>query len=170
MPSSSEDHERRAAGQQAVCAVLTISDTRTEADDASGDLIRKLLTDAGHEVSAKAIVRDEPADIEARLTAWGEEAVIQVICCTGGTGMSRRDSTIEVVERMLDKPLGGFGELFRMLSWDQIGAAAMLSRATAGLMGSAIVFAMPGSTGAVELAMTRLIVPQLPHLIWERGR
>jgi molybdenum cofactor biosynthesis protein B len=104
------------------------------------------------------------------LRQWLEGEDIDAIFTTGGTGIARRDTTVEVVSRLLDKPLEGFGELFRMLSWDQVGPAAMLSRAVAGLAGETLIFAMPGSTAAVDLAMSKLIVPELPHLIWERRR
>jgi molybdenum cofactor biosynthesis protein B len=150
--------------------VLTISDTRSEADDTSGGTIRQLLESAGHTVAAHRIVKDEASQIDAALRAWIQDGRIQVICCTGGTGIARRDTTIEVVQRLLDKRLDGFGELFRMLSWDQIGAAAMLSRTVAGLAGDTFLFAMPGSRPAVRLAIQKLIVPQLPHLVWERQK
>jgi len=169
---STEDHRRAAAGQSATCAILTISDTRTEADDKGGQTIRQHLSDAGHRIDAYAIVKDEPGEIDRQLRAWlsGTTPALDLICCTGGTGIARRDTTIEVVERLLDKKLDGFGELFRMLSWEQVGAAAMLSRAVGGLAGETLLFAMPGSTNAVSLAMSRLIVPELPHLVWERRR
>ncbi len=170
MSRSTAQHRQLAKEQSARCAVLTISDTRTEADDKGGQLIQSLLRNAGHTIAAHAIVKDEPARIEAQLKSWIADNTIEVICCTGGTGISSRDSTIEVVSRLLDKPLDGFGELFRMLSWQQVGPAAMLSRAVAGLAGQTLLFAMPGSPNAVELAMTKLIVPELPHLVWERKR
>jgi molybdenum cofactor biosynthesis protein B len=164
------DHRAQAAGRRARCAVLTISDTRTVQTDTGGALVARLLGDAGHDVVDRRIVKDEPAQIDAQLRAWLSDPSIQVICSTGGTGIARRDTTIEVVGRLLDKPLDGFGELFRMLSWQEVGAAAMLSRATAGLAGECLIFAMPGSTNAVQLAMSRLIIPELPHLVWERSR
>jgi molybdenum cofactor biosynthesis protein B len=121
-------------------------------------------------VVARAIVRDEPAAIEARLCGWLAAGEAEVILTTGGTGISRRDTTVEVVERLLDKRLEGFGELFRMLSHREIGAAAMLSRAVAGLAGRAAVFALPGSPAAVRLALDELVVPELPHLLRELRR
>ena len=167
---STQEHRAKAKTQSASCAILTISDTRTEATDEGGKIIRQALEAAGHTVKAYAIVKDEPAQIEAQLKPWLADATLHVILCTGGTGIARRDTTIEVVERLLDKKLDGFGELFRMLSWDQVGAAAMLSRATAGLAGEMLLFAMPGSTNAVRLAMEKLIAPELSHLVWERRR
>jgi molybdenum cofactor biosynthesis protein B len=167
---STQEHREKAKSQSAACAILTISDTRTEADDGGGKAIRAALEAAGHRVAAYAIVKDEPAAIDAQLRQWLARPEVHVILCTGGTGIARRDTTIEVVERLLDKKLDGFGELFRMLSWGQVGAAAMLSRATAGLAGETLVFAMPGSVNAVTLAMEKLIAPELSHLVWERRR
>lgn len=159
------------------CAVLTISDTRTATTDTGGLLIEKLLDQAGHHVAVRTIVPDDPHRIEHQLLAWLSDPAIHVILTTGGTGVSRRDTTIEVVQRLLTVRLDGFGELFRMLSFQQVKAAAMLSRAVGGLVvrdpdagGGTFIFAMPGSPNAVELAMTQLIVPQLPHLVWERQR
>ena len=174
MSESTTQHRQQAGDRPAHCAVLTISDTRTEADDKTGKLIQTALTDAGHTIAAYTIVKDEPAEIESQLQTWIADPAIEVICTTGGTGIASRDTTIEVVERLLNKTLVGFGELFRMLSWDEVGPAAMLSRAVAGLAvdgdNEAIIFAMPGSTNAVNLAMTKLIVPELSHLVWERKR
>lgn len=167
---STSEHREKAKDQSAVCAVLTISDTRTEADDKGGQAVMAALREAGHAVAEYAIVKDEPAQIDARLRLWLARPDIHAICCTGGTGIARRDTTIEVVERLLDKELDGFGELFRMLSWQEVGAAAMLSRAVAGLAGETLIFAMPGSTNAVGLAMSKLIAPELRHLVWERRR
>jgi len=167
---SSEEHRATAAGLTAACAVLTVSDTRTEADDEGGRRIATALEGAGHRVVARTIVRDEPAAIDALLRTWLEAGEAEVVVTTGGTGITRRDTTVEVVERLLDKRLEGFGELFRMLSHREIGAAAMLSRAVAGLAGRAAVFALPGSPAAVRLALEELIVPELPHLLRELRR
>lgn len=169
---STQEHRDQAAGRRAVCAVLTISDTRTRETDKGGKLICEHLTSAGHAIGAYEIVKDEPAQIDGQLRAWLTRATpaFDAILTTGGTGIASRDTTIEVVERLLTKKLDGFGELFRMLSWDEVGAAAMLSRAVGGLSGETLLFAMPGSTNAVNLAMSKLIVPELPHLIWERSR
>ena len=166
---ATEEHRAKAADQSARCAVLTISDTRSEADDTSGRLIREALTQAGHTVAAYTIVRDEPDQIDAVIRRWVSEK-LDVVITSGGTGIARRDTTIEVVERIIEKKLDGFGELFRMLSYEQVQAAAMLSRAVAGLAGETLIFAMPGSRNAVKLGMEKLIVSELKHLVWERRR
>ena len=170
MSESSARHREAARDQVATCTVLTVSDTRTLETDTGGDLIVEGVVSAGHEVIERRIVRDDPTAIQACLEDWVHAGQAQVILTTGGTGISRRDTTIEVVERILDKELPGFGELFRMLSWQEIGSAAMLSRAIAGLAGTCLLFAMPGSPAAVRLALDRLILPELPHLLWERRR
>ena len=146
-----------------VCGILTISDTRTEADDLSGKRIRALLEKDGHRVGLYRIVKDEPQDIIALIT--DAPAEVEVLICHGGTGIARRDTTYEAITGLLDKEITGFGELFRMLSWDQVGAAAMLSRATAGIAGQRAIFSLPGSSRAVELAMTKLILPELGHIV-----
>lgn len=168
--ASTNEHRAKAADQLANCAVLTISDTRTEADDKGGKLVREALEERGHVVRAHAIVKDEPVAIEQQLRAWLADSSLHAIITTGGTGIAKRDTTIEVVERLLDKKLDGFGELFRMLSWSEVGSAAMLSRAIAGLAGETLLFALPGSSNAVKLAMGKLIGPELSHLVWERRR
>lgn len=145
------------------CGIVTVSDTRGEADDTSGQRIRALLEGAGHRVGFYRIVRDEPAQIAALLR--GAPAEVEVLICNGGTGIARRDTTYEAISGLLDKEITGFGELFRMLSWEQVGAAAMISRATAGIAGARAIFSLPGSTKAVELAMTKLILPQLGHIV-----
>ena len=156
------------------CAVLTVSDTRTPETDVGGPLIEKFLVKAGHVCAVKAIVRDEPAAIGLQIRGWLDDRSIQAILITGGTGISQRDTTIEVVRRFLSVELDGFGELFRMLSYEQVKAAAMMSRAVAGLANTdgrgTFIFAMPGSPNAVETAMSKLIAPQLAHLVWERRR
>jgi len=168
--TSADDHRRSAAHLTGACAVLTVSDTRTPETDEGGRRIAEALVDAGHRVVGRALVEDEPAQVEARLVAWLEAGEAEVIVTTGGTGVSLRDTTVEVVERLLDKRLPGFGELFRMLSHREVGAAAMLSRATAGLAGRAALFALPGSPAAVRLALDELILPELPHLLRELRR
>lgn len=161
------EHEQRAEAETPPirCTVITISDTRTEATDTSGAAICAALEAAGHTVAQRSIVPDDPTRIAAlvRAAAASSHAVIT----NGGTGIAARDSTFEAIDGLLEKRLPGFGELFRVLSYEDIGAAAMLSRATAGIVGEAIVFCLPGSSGAVRLAMDKLIVPQLPHLVWE---
>lgn len=176
---SAHEHQQQATAfarsNPVRCAVLTVSDTRTAQTDRSGPLIRRLLTEAGHAIVHHRIVPDEPPAIAHQIEAWLADARVQVILTTGGTGIAPRDTAIEVVRRLLTVELEGFGELFRMLSYRDIKAAAMLSRAVAGLVakeaeagGDTFIFAMPGSTDAVETAVGQLIVPQLAHLIWQR--
>jgi molybdenum cofactor biosynthesis protein B len=166
----SDDHRTAAAGLVAACAVLTVSDTRTEADDRSGAYLVEALEGAGHRVVVREIVPDEPSRVDAVLRRWLGGGEVEVIVTTGGTGIASRDTTVEVVERLLDKRLDGFGEIFRMLSHREIGAAAMLSRALGGLAGGCLLFALPGSSAAVRLAMEELLVPELPHLLRELRR
>lgn len=173
---STQEHRQHAATQRARCAVLTVSDTRTAETDKSGSLIKSLLAEAGHDVTQYDIVPDDAAIIEHELRHWLDSEDVQVILTNGGTGIARRDTTVEVVRELLCKELEGFGELFRVLSYQQVGAAAMLSRAVAGLALSTdgqretFLFTMPGSPNAVSVAMEELILPELPHLLWERKR
>ena len=150
------------------CFVLTISDTRTAETDASGDAIAQALTSAGHDVAGRRIVRDEPATVREIVRA--ESRNVPVIVTTGGTGITARDSTYEAISALLDKQLDGFGELFRMLSYEQVGSAAMLSRACAGSIGTTAIFALPGSEQAVRLAMDKLILPEIGHVVRELQR
>ena len=152
------------------CAVLTVSDTRTPESDASGALIRETLSFSGHRVVAYRIVADEPAQIREVLSEWIERDEVQAVLTNGGTGVAARDTTYDAISGMLEKRIDGFGELFRMLSWQEVGAAAMLSRAVAGVTGGTLIVAMPGSTNAVRLALTKLIVPELGHLVYEIGK
>jgi molybdopterin adenylyltransferase len=166
----SVDTHRRAAPVHVRCAVLTISDTRTEETDTSGRAICELLKEQGHTVSARQLVTDDPERIGAALDSLLARDDVQVVLTTGGTGISRRDSTYEVVERLLEKRLDGFGELFRMMSYTEIGAAAMLTRACAGLARGRVLFVMPGSESAVSLAMQKLVLPELGHVVRETTR
>jgi molybdenum cofactor biosynthesis protein B len=147
------------------CYVLTVSDSRTPATDTGGAAIRELLEAAGHTITGHDIVRDEPAQVSARVRERLGDAPTQVIITTGGTGITSRDGTFEAIDGLLEKRLDGFGELFRMLSFAEIGAAAMMSRATAGTAQRKAIFVLPGSEHAVRLAMTRLIVPELGHVV-----
>ena len=165
-PSGVQEH-RSQAPECIACAVVTISDTRTPATDKSGALIVEFLEGAGHRVVDRQIVPDEPDKIRPLLMQYSLKGDLEAVLLTGGTGISPRDRTFETVSAMLTKPLPGYGELFRMLSFQEIGAAAMLSRALGGLMGSMLVLTMPGSTAAVRLAMEKLIVPELGHLVRE---
>lgn len=162
---SYKEHRELSRDTPVRCGILTVSDTRTEETDTSGALIRDLLESAGFEVVAYRIVPDESDEIGEAVDAFCEQC--EAVLISGGTGISRRDTTIEVVSGRLEKTLPGFGEIFRMLSYEEIGAAAMLSRATAGLYRDTLVFSMPGSSNAVRLAMEKLIVPELHHLVWE---
>ncbi len=147
------------------CFVITVSDTRDEATDRSGATIKQLLEESGHTVAGYEIVKDEPDDVRALIAkALAQEAVDAVIL-NGGTGVAPRDGTYEVVSDVLEKRIDGFGELFRFLSYEEIGSAAMLSRAVAGTAGSRVVVSVPGSSGAVKLAMTGLLLPQLGHMV-----
>jgi molybdenum cofactor biosynthesis protein B len=161
---SSTEHKAHAPTSVA-CFVLTVSDTRTPDTDTSGRAIRDLLASAGHVVTGTAIVHDEPSRVVAQISqALGQEAT-QVVITTGGTGITSRDGTFEAVDGLLEKRLDGFGELFRMLSYQEIGPAAMMSRAIAGTLARKAIFVLPGSEHAVRLAMTRLIVPELGHVV-----
>jgi len=150
--------------------VLTVSDTRTLATDTGGQLLVDLLECSGHRVLDRQIVRDDLSAIREWVTRWRDRSDIEAIFITGGTGLSRRDQTIEAIRPMFEKELPGFGELFRLLSFQKIGPAAILSRATAGLVGRIMVFALPGSPGAIQLAMEKLVLPELGHVIRESQR
>lgn len=152
------------------CAILTVSDTRTEATDTSGHAIASLLTSANHTIVYQRILRDEPTEVRDLVQTFANDERVQAIITTGGTGITSRDSTYEAVTALLTKRLDGFGELFRMLSFQEIGAAAMMSRACAGVFNRRVVICLPGSEHAVRLAMTRLILPELGHLIREVSR
>jgi molybdenum cofactor biosynthesis protein B len=166
---SQEEHKSHAP-EAVGCFVLTVSDTRTEATDTGGQAIRDLLESAGHVVTGRAIVRDDPDAVSGAVTQQLSDARTQVIVTTGGTGITSRDGTFEAIDRLLEKRLTGFGELFRMLSFEQIGAAAMMSRATAGTASGKAIFVLPGSPDAVRLAMTRLIIPELGHVVQQVSR
>lgn len=146
------------------CAVITVSDTRTDETDESGALIRERLTSRGHVVAAHEILPDDPDRVRAAVEAYCVDTTTQAVLLTGGTGLSPRDTTYEAIDGLLDKTLDGFGELFRMLSYEEVGSAAMLSRAVAGVRRGTAVFALPGSVGAVRLAMDKLILPELGHI------
>ncbi len=158
----------RAESPQAVrCAVITVSDTRTLETDSGGRRLVELLEAAGHEVVLREIVADEPEEMRPLIEQLVGRDDVDAILMTGGTGVSRRDQTFETVSRLLTKELPGYGELFRMLSYQEIGSAALLSRAVGGLAGSTVVLTMPGSPAAVQLAMEKIILPELGHLVSE---
>jgi molybdenum cofactor biosynthesis protein B len=168
--SQVRDEHRAEAPPTVRCAVVTISDTRTLQTDTGGQSIVDLLTAAGHAVVARHLVRDEPETIRALILALADRPEVDAILMTGGTGLGSRDQTFETVSSLLTKPLPGYGELFRMLSFQQVGPAAMLSRATGGLVGRKVLLTMPGSRAAVLLAMENLILPELGHLVRESRR
>jgi molybdopterin adenylyltransferase len=161
-----EEH-RSGAPAALSLAVLTVSDTRTLETDTSGALVVARAEAAGHRVAERALVPDEPDRMRPLLRAYRDRGDLDAVLVTGGTGISPRDQTYETVSALLSKPLPGYGELFRMLSYAEIGPAALLSRAVGGLMGELVVLVMPGSRAAVELAMTKIILPELPHIVRE---
>lgn len=167
---SASFHKSRAAERGPVgVAVVTVSDSRTAETDVNGDYLRARIEEAGHRVATYRLIRDEPDQVEAALeSCTGED--VQVVIFNGGTGISRRDRTFDVLDRKLEKPLTGFGELFRMLSYDQVGSAAMMSRATAGVYRNTVVISTPGSPAAVKLAWEKLIGAEIAHMGWELTR
>ena len=165
------DLEHKAAAPARVgCYVITVSDTRTEDNDTGGRAIVELLSAAGHEIVGRTIVKDDAEQLRDAIGRQLANPDVQAIITTGGTGITSRDCTYEAVTAMLWKRLDGFGELFRMLSYQEIGAAAMLSRAVAGTIASRVVVSLPGSEAAVRLAVQKLIAPELGHLVREAGR
>lgn len=168
--SSADLHRSHATSQGRVpIAIVTVSDTRTPETDTSGQLIRSLAEAAGHQIVEHRIVKDEPDQVGQALTECAAGPA-RLIIFNGGTGISQRDRTYDVISKQLEKTLPGFGEIFRMLSYEQVGAAAMLSRATAGVYRNRVVFSTPGSPDAVRLAMEKLILPEIQHLAWELVR
>jgi molybdenum cofactor biosynthesis protein B len=168
-PSATE-HKRKATATGPVSvAIVTVSDTRTPETDVNGQYLRDAVESAGHVVHSTRIVRDEPAEVEAALEALAATDV-RLVLFNGGTGISQRDRTFDVLSAKLEKTLPGFGEIFRMLSYEQVGAAAMLSRATAGVYRGKVVVSTPGSPAAVKLAWEKLIAPEIQHLAWELAR
>ena len=164
---SAEEHRGLAESQGSIgVAIVTVSDTRTTETDKSGQTIRALCEDAGHTIVDYRIVKDEPDQVQQALDDF-TAGDARIIIFNGGTGISQRDRTYDVISRNLEKTLSGFGELFRMLSYEEIGSAAMLSRATAGTYRGKLIVSTPGSTGAVRLAMQKLILPEMQHLAWE---
>jgi len=168
--STTPDAHKAYAPTSVGCFVLTISDTKTAETDGSGKLIRELLEAAGHRVAGSSIVRDEPAEVARIVRQAASDPAVQAIVLTGGTGITSRDSTYEAVDALLDKRLPGFGELFRVLSYAEIGPAAMLSRAQLGVVGRRIVASLPGSPNACRLALEKLLIPELGHLVGEVSR
>lgn len=167
MASATHHEHKHHAPRSIGCMVITCSDTRTPETDTSGQLIQKLLKENGHSIAAYHLVKDEPAQITARITEGIADESVQAIIVNGGTGISRRDSTFEAVDAMLEKRLDGFGEVFRYLTYLEIGSPAIMSRATAGIIKGRVLFSTPGSENAVRLAMEKLILPELGHLVKE---
>ena len=167
---STSDHRTIAAeGGPLGVAVVTVSDSRTPETDVNGTYLRTRIEEAGHRVAGYLLIRDEPDQVEAALEdCTGDN--IQIVIFNGGTGISKRDRTFDVLNRKLEKHLTGFGELFRMLSYDQVGSAAMLSRATAGVYRNTVVISTPGSPAAVKLAWEKLIATEISHMGWELTR
>lgn len=163
---SQHTHKERAPASIGL-ALLTISDTRTMADDASGAMAHEMFGRAGHDVRDYRILKDEPEEVRSAILELAARTDVRAIVLSGGTGISRRDQTYEVVSALLDRRLDGFGEIFRALSYQEIGPAAMLSRAVAGLVGNTVIFALPGSSSAVRLALEELILPEIGHLVAE---
>lgn len=170
-PQSSSDQHRAAAltGGPIAIAIVTVSDTRTPETDVNAHYLRTQIAAAGHTVVAYRLIKDEPDQVVAVLDELATDGA-RIILFNGGTGVSRRDTTFDALSSKLEKILPGFGELFRMLSYEQVGAAAMLSRATAGVYRESVIFSTPGSPKAVQLAWEKLIAPELEHVAWEVGR
>lgn len=169
MKSASGEHRKAAEGRGPISiAVVTVSDTRTADSDVNGKYLRSEIERVGHELADYRIISDDPEQVEKALEELGGK--VRVVLFNGGTGVSARDNTFDVVDRHIEKHLPGFGELFRMLSWEQVGSAAMLSRAVGGIFRRTVLFSTPGSPAAVELAWKKLIEPELEHLVWELNR
>ena len=163
--------EHKARGPASLgCGIITCSDTRTLETDTSGQLIQELLSTHGHRAESYQVVKDEPQEVRSLVERMAQQDNISAIIINGGTGISQRDTTFEAVDSLLEKRLDGFGEIFRYLSYKDIGSAAMLSRSTAGLYRGKVLFSIPGSSGAVRLAMEALILPELPHIVGELSK
>lgn len=166
---SASDHRQQSPASVSV-HVVTVSDTRTPDTDTSGRLIAELLDAAGHHVHGRTLLRDEPDEVRQLVLDLAHAPGLDVVITTGGTGITSRDGTFEAIDGILTKRLPGFGEIFRSLSYQQIGAAAMLSRATAGLVERTVVIVLPGSQHAVRLALEELVLPEIGHLVREARR
>jgi molybdenum cofactor biosynthesis protein B len=165
--SESVHRHKGSAPKTVRVAILTISDTRTRETDTGGDTAEQLLREAGQEIVARQIVRDEVTGIRANLIDLLANPDVDAVITTGGTGISGRDTTYEVVDRMIEKKLDGFGEIFRLLSYEEIGAAAIMSRAVAGAVGTRFIASLPGSRNAVKLAVEKILAPELAHIVFE---
>jgi molybdenum cofactor biosynthesis protein B len=170
MPARTDLEHKATAPKSIGCYVVTVSDTRTEETDTGGRAIVELLNAAGHRIIGRSLVRDDPEQLRDAIGRQLANPDVQVIITTGGTGITSRDCTFEAISGMLWKRLDGFGELFRMLSYDQIGSGAIMSRALAGTIAGRIIVSLPGSEGAVRLALEKLLIPELGHLVREATR
>lgn len=163
---STEEHKQMAEGERKIrIAVVTVSDTRTPETDKNGPYLQEEIEAAGHALVGYQIIKDEPDQVLAVLNEYLQ--IAQVILFNGGTGIAQRDTTFDALNARIEKPMPGFGELFRMLSYDQIGSAAILSRAMGGITQGVVIFSTPGSHKAVQLAWEKLIAPELGHIVWE---
>ena len=165
-----EDHREKAGKGPVNIAIVTVSDTRTPETDQNRQYIEKRMNQLGHNVAAYRLIKDEPDQVAAVIEELTTMPEVQLVLFNGGTGISPRDTTYDVVSKYLEKTLPGFGELFRMLSFQEVGAAAMFSRATAGVYHGTLIFSMPGSPNAVQVALEKLIIPEINHLAWEIAR
>jgi molybdenum cofactor biosynthesis protein B len=165
-----EDHRQKAGKGPVTVAIVTVSDSRTPETDQNRHYIEKRMVELGHTVAAYRLIKDEPDQVANAVEELTAMPGVQIVLFNGGTGISPRDTTYDVVSRYLQKTLPGFGELFRMFSYQEVGAAAMFSRATAGVYNGTLVFSMPGSPNAVQIALEKLIIPEINHLAWEIAR
>lgn len=165
-----EDHRMKAGKGSVTIAIVTVSDTRTPETDQNRQYIERRMGELGHRVAAYRLIKDEPDQVATVIQELAGMPEVQLVLFNGGTGISPRDTTFDVVSKYLEKTLPGFGELFRMLSFQEVGAAAMFSRATAGVYHGTLIFSMPGSPNAVEVALEKLIIPEINHLAWEIAR
>ncbi|MBC6938211.1 MAG: MogA/MoaB family molybdenum cofactor biosynthesis protein [Chloroflexi bacterium] len=165
-----QEHRQKAGRGPVTVAIVTVSDTRTPESDENRRYIERRMAELGHTVAAYRLIKDEPDQVAAVLDELAAALGVQIILFNGGTGISPRDTTYDVISRYLEKTLPGFGELFRMFSYQEVGAAAMFSRATAGIYRGTLVFSMPGSPNAVQVALEKLILPEINHLAWEVAR
>jgi molybdopterin adenylyltransferase len=170
MKIGADEHRQKAGKGPVTVAIVTVSDTRTSDTDQNRQYIEARMAELGHRVAAYRLIKDEPDQVAAVIEELTAMPGVQLVLFNGGTGISPRDTTYDVVSRYLEKTLPGFGELFRMLSYQEVGAAAMFSRATAGVYRGTLVFSMPGSPNAVQVAMEKLIIPEINHLAWEIAR
>lgn len=162
-----DEHREKAGHEPVTVAIVTVSDSRTPETDKNKAYIEGRMNELGHQVAAYRLIKDEPDQVAAVIEELSAMPQVQIVLFNGGTGISPRDTTYDVISRYLEKTLPGFGEIFRMISYEDIGAAAMFSRATAGVYKSTLLISMPGSTNAVKTALEKLIIPEINHLAWE---